>query len=399
VGFQMIRLVRTLALVIVAAACDARVDGAPSAGAVRADSAGVELIRIPLRPDQLHDVSVRADSVLRDSLGEPYLFTQLTPVNARTTPSGETAIAAPQEARVHLFDASGRAAGSLGARGGGPGEFRMPLTVLTHGDTLGVYDPQRLALQRWSGFGSTLLPQLTVSAELQGATMLALEGDRILLAVAIEDDVRRSTTLRWSSDTSPLLVAHQPAGRVVPLPCLPVPVRRAQLLAPQVRTASYADRVAIATGDGYRIHLFERGRLKRIITRVVPERLTDQRAIAIAAGRGLRASLGGTRCEITPARLSEIVGAAATVPPVNGLAITADGSTWVLRSLRSEKPPLVDQFDSTGAYVRTLRGVDVPIGVLPDGRLLVPIDDEDSGGLLAAMLRLPPGIGPGTARR
>ena len=74
------------------------------------------------------------------------------------------------------------------------------------------------------------------------------------------------------------------------------------------------------------------------------------------------------------------------MPAVHGLTLLSDGTMWVQRSVRNERPVVLDVFGSDGAYVGTLRGYHLPVGLLPNGELLVPIDDEESGGLVIARM-------------
>lgn len=355
----------------------------------RLDSAGIEIVVNGAVRERLGDLEVPRDSLLLDSLGEPFLFTSIPPWGARTTPNGTTIVVSPQESRAYIFDAAGRFAGRLGSRGDGPGELRLPLSVITSSDTVAIYDPQRLAVQRWSLPDRNLLPQVNIPAQQQGATLLLITGDSLLIAQSVEREDSVETRIGWSIPAPSVLDYRQPAGLVVPLPCLPFPIRRAPLLTPMVRVASYHQSVAVSGGGEYRISILSHDRLRRIVSRVVEPRPTDQRAIKLAAGRGIRGSLGDSRCEIGPDELAALIGAADIVPPISGLSLTGDGSLWVLRSLPDERPSIVDQFDSSGVYFRTLRGMALPIGALPDGRLLIPIQDEESGGLFVALVRLP----------
>jgi hypothetical protein len=72
---------------------------------------------------------------------------------------------------------------------------------------------------------------------------------------------------------------------------------------------------------------------------------------------------------------------------VQGLSLTKDGTMWVQRSLRNE-PPVLDVFGSDGAYAGTVRGFGLPLGLLPNGELLVPQEDEESGGFVITRLRV-----------
>ena len=68
------------------------------------------------------------------------------------------------------------------------------------------------------------------------------------------------------------------------------------------------------------------------------------------------------------------------------LVLLSDATMWVRRSVTSEETPVLDVFGSDGAYVGTVRGYHLPVGLLPNGELLVPIEDEESGGLVIARM-------------
>ena len=53
-----------------------------------------------------------------------------------------------------------------------------------------------------------------------------------------------------------------------------------------------------------------------------------------------------------------------------------------------QKPQRIDVFGSDGAYAGTLTGYYLPVGRLPNGELLVPMDDEESGGIVIARMRV-----------
>ncbi len=146
--------------------------------------------------------------------------------------------------------------------------------------------------------------------------------------------------------------------------------------------------MATSTGAGYEVSILERGRRVRSVRRDVPLRTPDSETIRLAAGRGVRATLGGSRCVVDPQDLAEIAGTASTVPAVHGITVLSDRSLFVQRTLAGESTQRVDYFDSEGVYQGTLRGVQLPVGRLPDGRLLVPRPDEETGGHTLALIRL-----------
>ncbi len=389
----MITVTIKAAPVLVAGAlggCDASAVREAVLTVARVDSGGVELVVNRAGYQRVIPFAAGQDSFLLDESGEPFLFTGMPVWAARTLRNGTTAIIPQQQSRVALFDAVGRHAGYLGSRGGGPGEFRLPLSVVSKGDTVSVYDPMRLAVQRWVVPAMTLLPQISIVAERQGATMLALAGERRFVTVGRAVGDSSIVRLGWENDSAGVVQFTFSRGSLLPLPCMPFPERRPPLLSPRLHAVSYEDVVAASGSTDYRIVLLKSGRVWRVIRREVPVRTADRHAVSLTAGRGIRASMStGETCSLSPSELADAVGAADVVPAIQGLSLTADGSLWVQRTLRDEEPSLVDQFDSTGAYVRTLEGAQLPIGSLPDGRVLFPIRDEDTGGIFVELVRLP----------
>ena len=355
----------------------------------RSDSAGILVVTSAQVNDRVVSLPTPADSFFTDDTGAPFIFTSIGATVARTTPEGITFVVSSQDATIYVFDESGRYRRNIGRRGDGPGEMRLPYSVRIFHDTIVVYDPMRLALLRWADGGQQLLPQFNVEDSDQGTTPFAFRQDKLLAlrhSVAGDSSV---ASLSWSADSTSLLEFRYPVGVVLPLPCVPIPMRRRPLLSPTVHESSYDRRVVVSGDAEYVVWVLEDDVVTMSVRRSISPRPVDRRSIELAAGPGLRASLGGSRCSISPTDLAKLVGAASVVPAIHGLSLTSDMSLWVKRTLRGERPSLVDQFDETGAYVRTLRNAELPIGVLPDGRLLIPVEDEDSGGMVVALVRPP----------
>lgn len=70
-------------------------------------------------------------------------------------------------------------------------------------------------------------------------------------------------------------------------------------------------------------------------------------------------------------------GFAPYLPMVKRLAYAPDGTLWVQRYTVAEEPQPVDIFDPDGRYLGTLPdGSPFPVGLLPDGRILVSEKDQ-----------------------
>ena len=86
-------------------------------------------------------------------------------------------------------------------------------------------------------------------------------------------------------------------------------------------------------------------------------------------------------CTIPLSQLQEQIGVADIMPFVHGVVLLSDGTMWVQRSLRDESPTL-DVFGSDGTYAGTVSGFGLPLGLLPNGELLVSREDPDPGGFV-----------------
>lgn len=358
------------------------------ASATRNDSAGIEVIHHALQHDRVQELTV-SDSALLDESGAPHIFNSVPVWSARVDQRGMTFVADPQAATVLAFSSDGKFVARIGRRGNGPGELRTPLSVMTSGDTISVYDPMRLATLRWTEQGRRFLSESTVAVSDQGAMALRVDASGVVaLRRTIFGD---STRVDVGVHQAPPLVAFtQPTSPVLPLPCIPMPQRRGRLLSPQVHVHSAERRIAASGGD-YVVYIIRDDGIERIIRRDVPVRAADRQAIALAAGRGIRARMGATECSLSPEELADAVGVASTVPAVHGVALMSDGSLWVKRTLPGETPGLIDYFAPSGEYVMTVQASHLPIGILPDARILLPIADEESGGVIIVFARIPSG--------
>ncbi len=351
------------------------------------DSAGITVVVNPPQSDHRVSIAWSSDSALLDEEGAPFLFTALPSWAVAALPNGETVALSAQDAVAYLFDGSGGFVGRIGRRGDGPGELRLPLAVTLSGDTLEVFDSQRAAVQRWTGLGDSLLPQLTLPTTEQGIRPLDVRGTDVFAVRRESSGDSARAAIGASADSSPVLSFTYPAGKAVPLPCLPMPVRRPPLLTPTVHAAAYQDRAVVSGSAAYEVWVIEGGRLVRSIRREVEAKPPTDEDLRLVAGTGVRASLGGQQCQVKPRELAELLGAASYVPAIHGITLLSDGSIWVQRTLRGSSKPRVDSFDRDGRYRFTL-DANLPVGVLPDGRYLIPVDDESTGGVIVRFARI-----------
>lgn len=371
---------------MLAGGCDRAADVATDV--IRADSAGVKLIT-STRADTA--LAWRFDSlgVLVDSLGEPWLFTGLSPQMVLTDRAGRTYVL-EREPAIRRFGRTGQYEVSTGRKGSGPGEMQLPFSLVQQGDTLVVVDPIRQALVR---FGPDLEPidDIPLRGALERTQRIAFRSGGLWQERYDFDST--GTTVRLRADTTSdaglrSLFSPTSTNRRLLEGC-GGRLRFAQpvFFEPTLEWDNEGARVLAYTGPNYELSLYEGARLIAVIRRnLTPAAPTMDDARRLYP-EGMKVQAGSMTCEIPLETLVEGAQMAATMPFANGVVLLSDGTMWVQRSLRNE-PPLLDVFGSDGAYVGSVRGFGLPLGRLPNGELLVPQEDEDSGGFVIVRMRI-----------
>ena len=366
------------ASLLLAAGCDRGAASSPDV--VRTDSAGVRLIT-STAPDRDLTWKFEEIEVFRDSAGEPWIFEGLGPRRVIADRAGRTYVLT-SEPSIARFGRDGKYDKSFGRKGGAPGEMQFPMALIVQGDSLAVLDPVRGGLVR---FGSNLEPinDLPFRDGLANVSAVAFRSGGLWVERRdLSEDRATFALFTDTTSTTPIMSVLQPAS---------VPVAgcggRFMLLmppffAPTIHWTTYTGRLLANLGPGYALQLYEGPRLLASVRRDLPPRAPTIDDVRRLHPEGFKVSIGGgtTDCTFDLDGMTKSPGLAAQMPFVHGLALLSDGTFWVQRSLRNESPAVLDVFTSDGAYAGTIRGMRLPVALLPNGELLVPRDDEDSGG-------------------
>ena len=354
---------------------------------VRADSAGVRIITsgaedkpLPWRFEQA--------GVMLDSAGEPWLFEALPPEIVLTDRGARTYVLT-RDRTIVRFSPDGRHDRTMGGRGSGPGEMQLPTSLGQQGDSLFVFDPVRGALVRW---GSDLRPIAPIA--LEGALAQA---NRIAFRTGGLWVERRDftpegvTTISLLGDTlgsAPLHRVEQPVARRVPM-CGASWISFPPLFSPTLRWVATGPRILVSASPAYEFWLYEGNRPIASIRRSVPGRAPTMEDAKLEMPQGLRVAFGGSvgECRVEVEKVVEAAGMAPVMPMVDGLQLLSDGTMWVQRPPTAASPLAVDVFGSDGAYLGTVHAMALPLGRLPNGELLIPVEDSLSGGFHLARMR------------
>lgn len=360
---------------------------APStADVIRADSSGVKLIT-SLRADTALAWRFDTVGVLTDSLGEPWLFAGLTPHMVLTDRAGRTYVL-DREPAIRRFGRTGQYERSVGRKGGGPGEMQFPTALLQQGDTIAVLDFGRGGLVRW---GSDLEPinDLQFRGALEGVDGIRFRvGGAWVLRQTFDSTGGTVSALYGDTlEAAPLLQVQAKIPQMLSACGGAMRVQMPAFFSPEINWAGAGARLLANAGPGYALQLYEGPRLIASVRRAVEPRPASEADLAVLFPEGIKIQGGSVSCTIPISDVMASVGVAERMPLVQGLALTPDGTMWVQRSLRNE-PPVLDVFGSDGAYAGTVRGFGLPLGLLPNGELLVPQEDEASGGIVITRLRV-----------
>lgn len=366
-------------------ACD-RGAGA-STDIVRADSAGVQVITSGTR-DTVLPWTFEEVGVFKDSVGEPYLFTSLTRHRVVADRAGRTYVLTRDPAIVR-FTREGAQDESYGRRGGGPGEFQMPVALGAKGDTLWVMDWGKQALVQ---FGPDLKPAPDHRLEgmlSRGDVLYFRTGGLWFRRPAFSDS---GMAIEAYADTvsPPLARVQSLPGKAVDYGCVQIQ-SMSPVFSPNLTMHATGARMLLNAQPSYELRLYEGPRLVGLIRRPVTPRAPTPDDVRLEYPDGMVVNFGGGRrpCVVPVERVMEVQGVAAVMPQVFDVTLLSDGSMWALRTPHSA-PAVVDVFGPDGVYRGTMRGRGLPLARLPNGELLFVRPDEESGWQVIARMRIQP---------
>lgn len=362
--------------------------GDSAGGVVRSDSAGVAIVTSPGEDRPLGWQFTRV-GVLRDSAGEPWYFTRVHPRGVAVRADGEVFVLDGSEPPVERFAADGSYLGTIGRRGGGPGEYQLPVGVMLVGDTLYVRDLVKRAYARFLPDGRPLA-DYRLSDAIGFVGELRFHRGGAWFNANIPDSTQQ--VMGFYADTTSRTVLHRvsvPRGGAVQFSCIGMS-SSTPLFSPTLLWSSAGDRAVVHAQPGYALWVYHDGRLEMSLRRAVPSRAPTIDDAKVLYPDGWKVSFFGAApdCVVPVETVVEKQGIAAELPQVQDVIALPDGRIVVRRSLAAADEQLLDVFEADGAYAGTLRGMRMPVAMLPTGELLIPEPDEDTGGTVVAIYRV-----------
>ncbi len=353
---------------------------------VRTDSAGVRLITSGAR-DTVLPWTFKEIDVFRDSLGEPWRFTDVVPSRVLADRAGRTYVVT-REPSIVRFDRAGRFDRTIGQRGSGPGEFELPLSIGSQGDTIFVNDAAKQALVRF-------LPDLTPTSDrrLEGALASAdllffRTGGLWFRQRDVSDSIRVSSVFADTLGGAPLKSVRDQLSDALASSCTKV-AGLPPIFAPQLPMHASDARLLVNVQPVYELWLYEGPRALASIRRPLTPRAPSEADVRALYPNGMKFALGGGQpdCTIPVEEVGATQGLAPTYPLVFAVVLLPDGTSWALRTPAELKPAVVDVFNSEGVYVGSTTGMGLPLAMLPNGELLFARDDELTGSILIVRMK------------
>lgn len=282
---------------------------------------------------------------------------------------------------VTVFDSAGMSLGVFGREGDGPGEFRFPVSVsAADSGVFFVLDGDKRAI---GGMGLDGLVRPSIDYPFSvinigfphfqiGQTGVGLWArDPFIGAEGAKD---RKDRLWWISDSDTVEL----------VPAMPSPMASAAYprcsmwftiavpFAPFPRWAQWGDRVVVNVWSDYRLDVFDAGRLTMSIRQQEEsDPLTENQAVALLEARGFR----GGPCNSDAREVIRKHGFSPRPQVVRNVALEPSGSFWVeYEGIDGDRR--IDLYRGDGNYAGSLREeFPMPLGFLPDGRLLIQVKD------------------------
>lgn len=362
-------------------------DAAQRADVVREDSFGVRVIT-NTAPDTTLAWRFDTVGVLTDSLGEPWLFTSVPPRWVLTDRAGRTYVLERDQV-IRRFGRDGRYERSIGRRGGAPGEMLYPVQLLQQGDSVGVLDADRAAIVRWGPDLGAIADQPLRGALHNASRVVFRFGGAWVQRHVVDSLGAREELVVDTVANVAVYTQRESAGGMLQACGTRIAFEGGRLFASGLYWHAASPQMVVSSGADYEIDYYEGPRLFARVRRSLPSRAPTRDDLRRLYPDGLQLRRGGgPPCVIDGETLERDVGFADTMPAVWGVARFREGTLWVRRSMPSERPSTLDVFGTDGAYLGTVSGLNLPVGQLPNDELLVPIDDEASGGIQIARIRV-----------
>lgn len=261
--------------------------------------------------------------------------------SAARLPDGRIAIANAGTQQVKLFGADGRHLASLGRRGGGPGEFQVPMWIGSHADSILVWDAalERLTVFDAAGKLARTTPFPTLGGSFPSVVGTFADGS-LLLASGTDHDAAARQEGAWRGSTR--LVRVSPAGRVIDtLATVPsqerYSYRSSDGMGQVVEDLPFGRRtmmavtnegVVLGTGEEYRLSLIDTaGRERDLVRAQWTPRPVSSRDVEEYWSRmvtvGTRSNPGEAQAQRAKIPYPQ------TLPPYETLVVDTHGALWL----------------------------------------------------------------------
>jgi hypothetical protein len=353
------------------------------------DSAGVA-IATSSAEDHALPWSFHEEFLLGGEPGGPESFTSVSSNTVQTDGRDRIIVLNRDDDRIEVFDAAGTHLRSIGGPGSGPGEFTFALELLdAGGGRVGLTDVSKQAMLLWSLDGS-LLEERRIADPSTGLGRRMLRGDTTVTMAEQRDTLRsRNRLVQVVGADTALLARHEAApGRMVELSC--VVVQMPPMFTPRYIWTSGGALVAGATNSEYVVNIFRGGRLVLSVRRgIAPTASRPGDALRqYPEGWTVRFGGGGEGCTMEGDEVAEKAGMAPFLPVISELSLGPDESLWVRRHGFPGDSAVVDVFDRAGAYLGTMTGRGIPLGFLGGDRVLLPVEDRETGVIRIGVYRM-----------
>jgi len=349
----------------------------------RTDSAGVEIV-VSNGSDRALGWQFHRLFELGGSDEGPESFYRVSAGRVGADARGNLFVLDAENARIVVFDEDGEFVRSMGSSGGGPGEFRTPVSLSVSSEAaVAVYDFGKGSLVRFDEAGQVDDEQLFPifpSPNDQRHFEQFHDTTVVSTSTATRDGNGLRQVLRQTvdSDTLVLLELTLPSPEMAIYEECGGGLRQPPIFAPEIAWAARLGRVAASSSAEYSVSTWEAGSVVRIVRReILAQPATRDQAI-LYLGDGYRVNFGRGPCLIDPAEMVDKRGYADLIPPIKTVLLSPSGELWVQRfTVDQEAVMPIDVFDTRGAYVGTLeRESFAPVILLPGDRVGVVEKDE-----------------------